>query len=154
MPTLLQMWTNRPFLTWMKSTELTVGKRPRTAEKGPSVVLPEVSHSSSPILSGGCIQTNQPSRFATSNAHSSNSTTVKANLCSVKYLPPQHESQLIKLIGKCSLVNCHMNGQPMEALWDTGAQASFVNDAWRQQHLPDTVVRPLEELLGEAFLTQ
>lgn len=133
MSTLLQMWTNRPFLTWMQSTELTVGKRPRTAETGPSVVLPEVSHSSSPTLPGGRIQTNQPSQFAMSNAHSSNSTSVKANtnLCSEKYLPPQHESQLIKLIGKPCLVNFRMNGQPMEALWDTGVQASIVNDAWR-----------------------
>lgn len=149
------MWASRPFLTRIQSTELTVWKRPRTAETRPSVVLPEVSHSLSPIPAGGCTQDNQLSQLAASNTRAFDSTSVKAttNLCTVKYLPPRHESQLIKLIGKRCLVNCHLNGQPMEALWDTGAQASIVNDAWRQQHLQDTVIQPLEELLGEATLT-
>lgn len=51
------------------------------------------------------------------------------------------------------MVSCRFNGQLVEALWDTGAQACIVNDVWRQQQLSDTVIHPLEELLGEATLT-
>lgn len=30
-----------------------------------------------------------------------------------------------------------------------GAQASLINDEWRKEHLPDSIVRPLEGLLGD-----
>lgn len=41
----------------------------------------------------------------------------------------------------------------MEALWDTGAQASIINAEWRKQHLPNTIIRPIEDLLGPGTLT-
>lgn len=47
------------------------------------------------------------------------------------------------------MVQCHIDNVPVEALWDTGAQASLINNDWRKQHLPHSSVRPLSELLGE-----
>lgn len=40
----------------------------------------------------------------------------------------------------------------VEALWDTGAQASLINEKWRKTHLPQHAVRPIEELLGPGTL--
>lgn len=51
------------------------------------------------------------------------------------------------------MVNCYLDNHPTEALWDTGAQSSVINDHWRQQHLPHTTIRPIKELLGEENLT-
>ena len=68
---------------------------------------------------------------------------------SVQYLPSSHQAKLISLIGNRCLVQCQLDDVAVEALWDTGAQASLINDEWRKQHLPDSKVRPLEELLGD-----
>lgn len=46
------------------------------------------------------------------------------------------------------MVQCHLDNVPVEALWDTGAQASLINNDWRKKHLPHSTVRPLTELLG------
>ncbi len=51
------------------------------------------------------------------------------------------------------LVHCQLNDVAVEALWDTGAQASIINADWRERHLPHTTVRPIEELLGPGTLT-
>lgn len=51
------------------------------------------------------------------------------------------------------MVSCFLDNHPVEALWDTGAQSSVINDRWRQQHLPHTTIRPIKELLGEDTLT-
>ncbi|KAJ8004171.1 hypothetical protein DPEC_G00156010 [Dallia pectoralis] len=46
-----------------------------------------------------------------------------------------------------------MDNCPVRALWDTGAQSSIVNNLWRLNHLPHTVVKPISELLGDETLT-
>ncbi|RXN17604.1 Retrovirus-related Pol poly from transposon [Labeo rohita] len=61
--------------------------------------------------------------------------------------------RLLNIIGKRCLVRCQLNDITVEALWDTGAQASIINADWRKQHLPHTTVRPIEELLGPGTLT-
>ncbi|KAJ8047844.1 hypothetical protein HOLleu_06955 [Holothuria leucospilota] len=38
------------------------------------------------------------------------------------------------------------------ALWDTGAQVSLVSEEWVKQHLPQTLVRPMEDLLDSEGL--
>ncbi|KAL3966228.1 nuclear receptor co-repressor 2 [Sarotherodon galilaeus] len=63
-------------------------------------------------------------------------------------MPSQRQTKLISLIGKRCTVRCHLDKVPVEALWDTGAQASLINNEWREQHLPHSIVRPLAELLG------
>lgn len=78
---------------------------------------------------------------------------IHPNLCKVSYLPPKHNAKLLKLIGKRCLVQCLLDNIPMSVLWDTEAQASLVNEAWRSQYLPHTTIRPVEELLGHDTLT-
>ena len=56
-------------------------------------------------------------------------------------------------MGKQCLVNCKLDGVAVEALWDSGAQATVINEAWRAEHLPHTVLRSIEELLGPEPLT-
>ena len=51
------------------------------------------------------------------------------------------------------MVNCFMDNHPVEVLWDSGAQSSIVNEPWRLNHLPHTVIRPISELLGDETLT-
>ena len=36
--------------------------------------------------------------------------------------------QLIRLVGKRSLVNIYLNGEDVQGLWDTGAMISLVNE--------------------------
>lgn len=71
----------------------------------------------------------------------------------VQYLPSKRQSQLVELIGKRCIVRCNMDSHPVKVLWDTGAQFCIINESWRQQHLPHTVIRPIAELLEEDTLT-
>lgn len=41
---------------------------------------------------------------------------------------------------------------PVVALWDTGAQATIINEEWRKLHLPHSTVRPFSELLDSDIL--
>lgn len=84
-------------------------------------------------------------------SHTNRQTDTTPSVCDthVQYLPSMHQAKLIDLIGKRCLVQCQLDDVAVEALWDTGAQASIINDEWRKQHLPDSQVRSLEELLGE-----
>ena len=47
------------------------------------------------------------------------------------------------------MVSCVLNGVPVDALWDTGAQASIVSKSWLSKNLSLSNVRNIEELLGE-----
>ena len=54
-----------------------------------------------------------------------------------------------RLVGKKCKVSCVLNGVPVEALWDTGAQVSIVSKSWLEEYLPSSKLRNIEELLGE-----
>ena len=58
----------------------------------------------------------------------------------------------MNLIGKRCLIHCQLDAVPVEALWDTGAQACVINEEWRKRNLPHHTVRPLDELLGSEQL--
>ena len=42
-----------------------------------------------------------------------------------------------------------LNGVPVEALWDTGAQVSIASKSWFEEYLPSLKPRNTAELLGE-----
>ena len=46
------------------------------------------------------------------------------------------------------MVKCTFDNVPVTALWDTGAQATVINDKWRVEHLPNSTIRATDELLG------
>ena len=127
----------------MQSTESADGKRSSISQSGF-----HKEQSQSPAL--------QPAevKMPLNNQLNQDSTcSVPASLGSVKYLQPSQHSHLIDLIGKRCLVSCYFDNHPVVALWDTGAQTSIVNDTWRQQHLPHTIVQPIADLMGGVTLT-
>lgn len=56
--------------------------------------------------------------------------------------------RVAQLIGKKCLLKCNMNGYPVTALFDTGAQVSLIDRTWKQKYLPHQEICPLSELLG------
>ena len=55
---------------------------------------------------------------------------------------PKQTSKNANLVGKRCIINCHLNGQQTEVLWDTGAQVSIVSEHFLKQkflgkNLPD-----------------
>lgn len=69
----------------------------------------------------------------------------------VHYVRPQRQSRLLSLVeGRC-IVNGFMDNHPVLVLWDTGAQSSIVNDIWWQNHLPQTIVMPISDLMEETL---
>ncbi|CAJ1087323.1 unnamed protein product [Xyrichtys novacula] len=131
---LFQMWARGPLLSWMQSTETVDGKRGGTIEMGPAIVQSQESHNEQSSLKETAAST--PSAVS-----------------EVRYLPPQRKSKLVSLVGNRCTVNCFMDNQPVKVLWDSGAQSSIINENWRQNHLPHTVVRPVSELLDDETLT-
>ncbi len=51
-------------------------------------------------------------------------------------------------------MNCRIDGVAVEAPWDSGAQATVINEDWRAEHLLHTILRPMKELLGPDTLTR
>ena len=47
------------------------------------------------------------------------------------------------------MVSCILNGVPVGALWDTGAQVSIVSKSWLSTNMTSSKLRNIEELPGE-----
>ncbi|XP_068704000.1 uncharacterized protein [Montipora foliosa] len=53
------------------------------------------------------------------------------------------------------MVSCVLQGQKVDALWDTGAQVCVMSKRWKEIHLPGELVRDVSELLeGEELNLQ
>ena len=65
------------------------------------------------------------------------------------HLTPKQHVAVANLVGKKCKVSCVLNGVPVEALWDTGAQVSIASKSWLGEYLPSLKTRKIEELLGE-----
>uniref|UniRef100_A0A8C5PSX6 ribonuclease H n=1 Tax=Leptobrachium leishanense TaxID=445787 RepID=A0A8C5PSX6_9ANUR len=128
------------------------GKLEWAAEMGPPVAPYHVSHrhQHTPVRTPKQKRHQHPTNIPKQQGRvSSNEVSMNA----VNYLSPQRQAKLIALVGRRCLVRCRLDEVTIEALWDTGAQASLVNDGWRKQYLPHTTIRPIEELLGPGTLT-
>ena len=64
-------------------------------------------------------------------------------------LTPKQPVAVANLVGKKCKVSCVLNGVPVEALWDTGAQVSIASKSWLGEYLPALKSRNIAELLGE-----
>lgn len=64
-------------------------------------------------------------------------------------LPTQTSRRLAKFIGAKALVRCDLNGLTVNALLDTGAQASMIDRSWKEKYLPDAPIRPLSEIFSD-----
>ena len=65
------------------------------------------------------------------------------------HLTPKQQVAVANLVGKKCKVSCVLNGVPVEALWDTGAQVSIASKSWLGEYLPSLKTRKIEALLGE-----
>ena len=52
-----------------------------------------------------------------------------------------------QLIGETSEVNLRINNQYTRALLDTGNVVSLISQTFQQQNLPETEIRPLDDIL-------
>ena len=66
----------------------------------------------------------------------------------LSHLTPKEHTTVVQLVGRRCIVNCKLNGQHAEILWDTGAQVSILPLEWVQQNLPECELQPVEKLLG------
>ncbi|KAJ8369291.1 hypothetical protein SKAU_G00093190 [Synaphobranchus kaupii] len=134
-----------------RAEQVHAGKREGAAEPGPTVARP-LSRSQVNFVS--LKNTTSPSPNPPGNHTDTFSAAPQSNSSKPRngtptgYVPSQRQTKLISLIGERCMVQCHLDNVPVEALWDTGAQASLINNDWRKQHLPHRAVRPLSELLG------
>ncbi len=120
------------------------GKRAGTTEVGPAVVQGQAPRNE---------QSPPSPAMQPTTAFEERAAGTSSDVSVVNYIPPRHQSQLVSLVGSRCIVDCVMDNRPVRALWDTGAQSSIVNDPWRLNHLPHTIVRPISELLEDETLT-
>ena len=66
----------------------------------------------------------------------------------LSHLSPKEHTTVVQLVGRKCMVNCTLNGQQTEALWDTGAQVSIISRDWVQNNLQECTVQPVEKLFG------
>ncbi|KAL1278521.1 hypothetical protein QQF64_025194 [Cirrhinus molitorella] len=56
-------------------------------------------------------------------------------------------STVSELVGKKCLVNCYIQGQRTQVLWDTGSQVSAIDETWKADNLPDIWMRDIAEIV-------
>ncbi len=64
-----------------------------------------------------------------------------------KNIKTKKKSTLPELVGKKCLVNCYIQGQRTQVLWDTGSQVSAVDETWKADNLPDIQLRDIAEIV-------
>ena len=67
----------------------------------------------------------------------------------VSQIDPQKHDKLIKLVGNRCLLNCKIDGQKTQPLFDSGAQVSILPRWWLSQYEPLLKIRNVSELLDE-----
>ena len=55
--------------------------------------------------------------------------------------------KLVSLVGEKPIVNCFIDGQKSEALWDTGAMVSVVNTDWLAEKYPCAEIQSIQQFL-------
>ena len=63
-------------------------------------------------------------------------------------LTPKEQMKLVKLVGNKCTVNCSLDGNVTESLWDTGADVSMAGEKWLRKYT-NNEIKPLSELIGE-----
>ena len=140
------MWAGGTPVSWLP-TEERPGKREGAAKSGAPVA--PLKRSPDSKMTWTPTSSTYPDRPSPATPLKSSATAPGNPVC---YLPPQRKTRLINLIGERCLIQCSFDDVPVEALWDTGAQASIINEEWRKTHLPHCPIRPIEELLGPGTL--
>lgn len=69
--------------------------------------------------------------------------------CMVTSTTPKIKKQakMAPLVGKKHVIDCFIQGQSVQALWDSGSQVTIIDELWKEVHLPDTRLRDISEIL-------
>ena len=51
------------------------------------------------------------------------------------------------LVGEKHIVDCFIQEQRVQALWDSGSQVTIIDELWKEAHLPDARLRDILEIL-------
>lgn len=70
----------------------------------------------------------------------------------VQELSTKDRKKLVRLVGEKCVIPITLDGKGCDALWDTGAQVSLIQDNWLNKNFPDKRVRKLKELFDEAYI--
>lgn len=54
------------------------------------------------------------------------------------------------LVGKKYLIDCYIQGERGQALWDSGSQVTIMDELWKDVHLPNARLRDITEILDTA----
>lgn len=57
------------------------------------------------------------------------------------------QSTVTELVGKKCLINCYLQGNETQALWDTGSQISAIDEVWKADYLPYIKLRHITEIV-------
>lgn len=58
-----------------------------------------------------------------------------------------HPRRVTSLVGRQCLVECFLNGQQLQALWDTGSQVSIIDEKWKREYFSTAKIRDVSEIL-------
>lgn len=50
-------------------------------------------------------------------------------------------------VGRQCLVDCVLGGHALQALWDTGSPVSIIDEEWKREHFPNSILREVTEIL-------
>lgn len=59
----------------------------------------------------------------------------------------EKQAKRAPLVGERHMVNCFIQGQRVQALWDSGSQVTIIDELWKEVHLPDTRLRDISDIL-------
>lgn len=51
------------------------------------------------------------------------------------------------LVGEKHIVDCFIQDQRVQALWDSGSQVTIIDELWKEAHLPNVRLRDIVEIL-------
>lgn len=54
---------------------------------------------------------------------------------------------VIDLVGKKCLLNCYLEGEKTQVLWDSGSQISAIDEVWKTYHFPGIRLRDIAEIV-------
>ncbi|XP_046732140.1 uncharacterized protein LOC124402856 isoform X2 [Silurus meridionalis] len=162
------MWQQRPFLGWLQSTRAKNVQRPvvkwdrvTTAGQGVTSHITKSPRSCAhcgimdPDLilrpCAACKQTLYCSKACQAN-HWTNHKEQCNQYSNVNAAMPKRKLEVCKptctsFVGKQCLVQCYIQGQLVDALWDTESQVCIVDELWKNEHLENFRLRNVAEVV-------
>nr|XP_029131621.1 uncharacterized protein LOC109976004 isoform X2 [Labrus bergylta]XP_029131685.1 uncharacterized protein LOC109976275 isoform X2 [Labrus bergylta]XP_029131751.1 uncharacterized protein LOC109976603 isoform X2 [Labrus bergylta]XP_029132059.1 uncharacterized protein LOC109978500 isoform X2 [Labrus bergylta]XP_029138609.1 uncharacterized protein LOC110004405 isoform X2 [Labrus bergylta] len=60
------------------------------------------------------------------------------------------QAKVAPLVGKKYVIDCYIQHERVQALWDSGSQVTIMDEQWKQEHVPDLRLRDISEILDSA----